>query len=145
LDVKEDRKDLKFGLKMFLPVRDSGDNSVISSSLDLSMLQIIPTSESIKMIFPISVLKEIATTHVESLVLSQAGRQAEGIEPEQQLSRMDTLWKQTEAEIQKGRVLCAGISNIDTDLFVTLHQNAKVVKQFNFQSKKLIIVVTKFF
>jgi hypothetical protein len=39
--VKEDRKDLKFGLKMFLPVRDSGDNSVISSSLDLSMLQII--------------------------------------------------------------------------------------------------------
>jgi diketogulonate reductase-like aldo/keto reductase len=82
------------------------------------------------------VLKEIATTHVESLVLSQAGRQAEGIEPEQQLSRMETLWKQTEAEIQKGRVLCAGISNIDTDLFVTLHQNAKVVKQFYFFSEQ---------
>lgn len=42
LDVKEERKDLKFGLKMFLPVRDSGDNFVISSALDLSM-QILPT------------------------------------------------------------------------------------------------------
>jgi hypothetical protein len=42
LDVKEERKDLKFGLKMFLPVRDSGDKSVISSALDLSM-QIILT------------------------------------------------------------------------------------------------------
>lgn len=34
--MKEDRKDLKFGLKMFLPVSDSGDTAVISSSLDLS-------------------------------------------------------------------------------------------------------------
>lgn len=82
-------------------------------------------------------LKELGTTHVESLVLSQAGRQAEGIEPEQQLTRMENLWKQSEAEIQKSRVLSAGISNIDTDLFVTLHQNAKVLKGCAFEKKRL--------
>jgi transcriptional regulator with XRE-family HTH domain len=74
----------------------------------------------------ISVLKELDTSHVESLVLCQAGRQAEGIDQEKQLSRLKQLWKQTESEIESGRILSAGVSDVDTELFTSLHNNAKV-------------------
>ncbi|XP_059485726.1 glutamate--cysteine ligase regulatory subunit [Neocloeon triangulifer] len=107
LDVQEERKDLKIGLKMFLPVRAPTDVTMISSALS-------------------KLMKELDTPHVESFVLSQAGRQAEGIETEQQLSRLEPLWKQIEQELDSGRVLSAGVSDIDTESFVTLHNNAKV-------------------
>ncbi|CAB3359287.1 Hypothetical predicted protein [Cloeon dipterum] len=107
LNAEEERKDLKISLKMFLPVCAPSDDLLISKALD-------------------TITKELDTPHVETLVLSQARRQVEGIEGEQQLTQLEPFWKQIESEIESGRILSAGVSDIDTESFVALHTNAKV-------------------
>ncbi|XP_065348746.1 glutamate--cysteine ligase regulatory subunit [Cloeon dipterum] len=107
LNAEEERKDLKISLKMFLPVCAPSDDLLISKALD-------------------TITKELDTPHVETLVLSQARRQDEGVEGEQQLTQLEPFWRQIESEIESGRILSAGVSDIDTESFVALHTNAKV-------------------
>ncbi|KAF4527888.1 hypothetical protein B566_EDAN012300 [Ephemera danica] len=106
LGVNEERKDLKVGLKLFLPSSAPSDNA-IADALN-------------------SLLTELKTGHVESLVLAQAGRQAEGFTPEQQLQRIRSVWEQLQIEEKAGRVLSGGVSDVDTELFINLHTEAQV-------------------
>lgn len=69
------------------------------------------------------VFQSLETENIDSVVLAYANTSGNA---STRLSEIQHLWKVLETNVQSGRVSRIGLSDVDTDLFVTLYNSAEV-------------------
>jgi diketogulonate reductase-like aldo/keto reductase len=69
------------------------------------------------------VFESLEAENIDSVVLAYASTSGN---TSRRLSEIQHLWQVLETNVQSGRISRIGLSDVDTDLFITLYNSAKV-------------------
>lgn len=99
----EEKDELKISAKIFIT---SGKAAALIEAID-------------------TLFSSLDNKEIDSLVLSYYNN-SDDVEKNDQLNSLNELWPILENTVQKGKVLRIGVSDVDTDVFISLYQNSKI-------------------